>query len=375
MPIHPDSIDMQPLTLKVVASDCVDDTPVSSSDSCGFASPSVGLSPACGEDEVCSSTDEDFHSPRLPSYSHFKRKPRPNVGSGFRPRRIILVRHGESMGNIDEHTYSQIPDWKVPLTGRGRLEARVAGEQIKKLVKRAVFYVSPYRRTVETYEEIAKTIGLDKVVSVRSEPRIREQDFGNFQCPTEMLKCKQERERFGRFFYRFPHGESGADVYDRVTTFLESMKRHWSEPTRGSSRAYRPRTRSDVFAGHLRYTEDSDVVIVTHGVTLRIFLMRWFNWTVDLFEETYNPHNCDVVADYLYLLYIYIIYMLVMSCSSGHGMVAESSRHEMITECSVSGSGQLCSYNPARIGSWECFPDSDAGEDSPEEENSRATNV
>ncbi|KAF4683688.1 hypothetical protein FOZ60_008765 [Perkinsus olseni] len=192
--------------------------------------------------------------------------------------------------------YSQVPDWKVPLTGRGRLEARVAGEQIKKLVKRAVFYVSPYRRTVETYEEIAKTIGLDKVVSVRSEPRIREQDFGNFQCPTEMLKCKQERERFGRFFYRFPHGESGADVYDRVTTFLESMKRHWSEPTRGSSRAYRPRTRSDVFAGHLRYTEDSDVVIVTHGVTLRIFLMRWFNWTVDLFEETYNPHNCDVVV-------------------------------------------------------------------------------
>ncbi|KAF4656233.1 hypothetical protein FOL46_007896 [Perkinsus olseni] len=374
MPIHPDSIDRQPPTLKVVASDCVDDTPVSSSESCGFASPSVGLSPSCGEDEVCSSTDEDFQSPRLPSYSHFKRKPRPNVGSGFRPRRIILVRHGESMGNIDEHTYSQTPDWKVPLTGRGRLEARVAGEQIRKLVKRAVFYVSPYRRTVETYEEIAKTIGLDKVVSVRSEPRIREQDFGNFQCPTEMLKCKQERERFGRFFYRFPHGESGADVYDRVTTFLESMKRHWSEPTRGSSRAYRPRTRSDVFAGHLRYTEDSDVVIVTHGVTLRIFLMRWFNWTVDLFEETYNPHNCDVVV--------------MVRDEEGHYQLTEDSLNllgltdKVLKNASntmigmrYNGSGQLCSYNPARIGSWGSFPDSDAGEDSTEEENSRATNV
>ncbi len=26
---------------------------------------------------------------------------------------------------------------------------------------------------------------------------------------------KAERLRFGRFFYRFPNGESGADVYDR----------------------------------------------------------------------------------------------------------------------------------------------------------------
>ena len=26
-----------------------------------------------------------------------------------------------------------------------------------------------------------------------------------------------ERLRYGRFFYRFPNGESGADVYDRIT--------------------------------------------------------------------------------------------------------------------------------------------------------------
>ena len=28
---------------------------------------------------------------------------------------------------------------------------------------------------------------------------------------------KLECLRYGRFFYRFPHGESGADVYDRYT--------------------------------------------------------------------------------------------------------------------------------------------------------------
>ena len=36
---------------------------------------------------------------------------------------------------------------------------------------------------------------------------------------------KAERLRFGRFFYRFPNGESGADVYDRMTIFEDHMIR------------------------------------------------------------------------------------------------------------------------------------------------------
>ena len=28
---------------------------------------------------------------------------------------------------------------------------------------------------------------------------------------------KEMRNRYGRFFYRFPDGESAADVYDRIT--------------------------------------------------------------------------------------------------------------------------------------------------------------
>lgn len=36
---------------------------------------------------------------------------------------------------------------------------------------------------------------------------------------------KAERLRFGRFYYRFPNGESGADVYDRITIFEDHMIR------------------------------------------------------------------------------------------------------------------------------------------------------
>ena len=51
-------------------------------------------------------------------------------------------------------------------------------------------------------------------------------DFGNFQDAEGKQKEKAERLRFGRFFYRFPNGESGADVYDRMTIFEDHLIRH-----------------------------------------------------------------------------------------------------------------------------------------------------
>ena len=104
-----------------------------------------------------------------------------------------------------------------------------------------------------------------RVSGVREEPQLREQDFGNYQDVSEKAREKAERESYGRFFYRFPNGgESGADVYDRLTVFEDHLVR-------------------DVDAG--RFTEDTSIVIVTHGLALRVFLMRWNHWTVADYEE------------------------------------------------------------------------------------------
>lgn len=40
---------------------------------------------------------------------------------------------------------------------------------------------------------------------------------GNFQDREKMRLEKAMRMLYGRFFYRFPNGESAADVYDRIT--------------------------------------------------------------------------------------------------------------------------------------------------------------
>ena len=40
------------------------------------------------------------------------------------PRRIVLVRHGESYGNVDESEYTRTPDSQIRLTRKGHEQAR-----------------------------------------------------------------------------------------------------------------------------------------------------------------------------------------------------------------------------------------------------------
>jgi hypothetical protein len=37
-----------------------------------------------------------------------------------RPQRIILLRHGESIANLDSCVYAKLPDNQIPLSDRGR---------------------------------------------------------------------------------------------------------------------------------------------------------------------------------------------------------------------------------------------------------------
>ena len=56
------------------------------------------------------------------------------------PKRIILVRHGESEGNVDETMYQRKSDHRLELTQRGCEQAREAGERLKDLIGDEVGY-------------------------------------------------------------------------------------------------------------------------------------------------------------------------------------------------------------------------------------------
>lgn len=188
-----------------------------------------------------------------------------------RPDRIVLVRHGESAGNSDEAMYTHTPDWRIPLTLKGKEQAVAAGQQLRAIIGdgQVFFYYSPYQRTIETLDGIARAFEPQQVRGLREEPRMAEQQFGNLQNLDSIRQSKSERLKYGRFFYRFPDGEAGLDVYSRVTSFMQTLRRDHTEA-------------------------DTTIVIVTHGLSLRLFLMAWFQWTVDEFETTHNPHNCGI---------------------------------------------------------------------------------
>ena len=182
---------------------------------------------------------------------------------------IILLRHAQSLGNVDDLAYTRIPDHALPLTSLGEQQALAAGPAVRELLRGGpvAAYASPYVRTTRTLELLA--LG-DLVERTVPEPRLREQDWGNLQDPVEQEIQKQKRHEFGHFFYRLAHGESGADVDDRVASFLSELEQ---------------RVESDA-------THPNTALVVTHGLTMRLLCRRMFSWSIPLFESLSNPDCC-----------------------------------------------------------------------------------
>jgi len=153
-------------------------------------------------------------------------------------------------------------------------QALEAGKTLKEIVKdeSLFFYVSPMWRTRSTFEQITKGLGR-KDFTYLEEPRIREQEWGHLRDLEECKKVEADRDAYGTFYFRIPDGESAADVFDRVSDFFGTMHRDFEKPN---------------------YPENT--VIITHGMSIRLFLMKWFHWTVEEFEVLKNPANCEIVV-------------------------------------------------------------------------------
>lgn len=191
----------------------------------------------------------------------------------MKPKRIILIRHGESEANVDRYLFGRVPDYTIELTDIGREQAREAGWRLKELVGEdtVYFYVSPFWRARSTFECVAAAFPRSQFV-YSEEPRLREQEWGYLRSQEEFDMICQERREYGTFYYRIPGGEAGSDVYDRVNDLLGSL--------------YRDFTAKDF---------PENCVLITHGLAIRLFIMRFFHLTVEVFERMLAPKNCDLV--------------------------------------------------------------------------------
>jgi broad specificity phosphatase PhoE len=166
-------------------------------------------------------------------------------------------------------------DSQIELTERGYQQAVAAGKKLHSIIGNQSMYVymSPYVRSRQTWEGIRKAFSPSQIIYERQDPRIREQEFGNIADLIKRGEEFKEQERLGNFFYRFTCGESGADVYDRASLFLDTLFREMDN-------------------GHHDPTQN--IVITSHGLFMRLFLMRYFRWDVKDLEKFKEFDNCEI---------------------------------------------------------------------------------
>ena len=154
---------------------------------------------------------------------------------------LYLIRHGESLSNIDLTEYERTPNALIELTEQGKIQANEVSEILSKELydpdlskllfcpapPSVVIWTSPYARAKQTAEIIREKIFY---AEFRENLLLIEQNFGiatGAPSTEEYVKGKEEQERLlfkaGRLFTALPQGESKADVALRAEVFLHKL--------------------------------------------------------------------------------------------------------------------------------------------------------
>lgn len=156
-------------------------------------------------------------------------------------RELILVRHGESEGNVAAaEAYTQgleaieidERDADVELSSAGRDQARALGVALATSPddeRPDVVWCSPYVRALQTARIALEAADLE--LSVRVDERLRDRELGVLDRLTftgVQARHPEEaelRKRLGKFYHRPSGGESWADVALRLRSVLTDLDR------------------------------------------------------------------------------------------------------------------------------------------------------
>ena len=188
---------------------------------------------------------------------------------------IKLIRHDTSTLNTGELSPEEVVERSVPLSALAT-KAHAVGENLgADYLRGALLYQSPYLRTRQTMARILEGAGIKPgEVRIFEDPRLCEVDHGYSRVDAQ----REMQALHGSFYYRFKDGESPNDCFNRLCTFLDSMNRQVKRMKRDTP----PRK--------------PNVVIVSHGLTITCFVMRFLHLTVEQFESMNDPDNCDVIT-------------------------------------------------------------------------------
>lgn len=197
--------------------------------------------------------------------------------------KIFLIRHGESMQNTGENKKLMLPDHKIWLTEAGKEQAEKCGEFLENYCKEnaidlsnSTMFLSPYDRARETAKIINEHLHIS---DVKEDVMLIEHQYGLFdnvddgdyeiKFPNEGAYYNRYYNNEGKFYAKFPQGESPLDVTIRARIFMETLFR-------------------DVNEGKENF------FIVSHGTTIRAFLLSYFHYSPEWFAKEPNMINCSI---------------------------------------------------------------------------------
>lgn len=150
---------------------------------------------------------------------------------------ILLVRHGESLGNVARAAALEagaqtidvaLRDPDVPLTPAGEEQATEVGRWLATGVTTPdLVYSSPYVRARQTTGIALAEARLD--LDVHLDERLRDRELGVLDLLTNegvVRRFPEEETRrrwLGKLYYRPPGGESWADVALRLRSFMAEL--------------------------------------------------------------------------------------------------------------------------------------------------------
>lgn len=165
---------------------------------------------------------------------------------------LLLVRHGQSVGNVANDNARAAGahqldldhrDADTPLSEAGVRQSRAVGAWLGDLPAEArptVWLTSPYRRAADTASTALEVVGghargdRSGGAALLTDERLRERDLGILDGLTgrgireRYPEEAERRDRIGKFYYRPPGGESWTDVLLRVRYLLTDLRQQYA---------------------------------------------------------------------------------------------------------------------------------------------------
>lgn len=181
--------------------------------------------------------------------------------------KIFLVRHGQTDYNVQKRIQGRMP---VPLNEKGRSQAKDAGLKLKDISIDAIFS-SPNPRAAQTAQAIAEH---HSHLDIEHLNFLLERSFGRLEGSNH-----EERLRL------IP------DIEDQWAKY----KFDWKPPEGQSVKELHSETKKGLFSFLNEHKDKKNVVVVSHGGTIRSLLLHLMEKPIEHFFKLRNPDNCEII--------------------------------------------------------------------------------